>query len=148
MGKVWLDINNRDIKFRVFDRPGQKMYYLTDNFELSFTIKDGKQRFDIIERQCLDENKCIRFSITDDLNGHLMQNTGFFDNNGIEIYEGDIIGGKLVDRNVYYEVVFQGGSWKCRAKTGPDNFFYVQLSLISYGLSVLGNIYENPDVIK
>lgn len=149
MSKVWLDINNRDIKFRVFDRPGQKMYYLTDNMELMFTNKDGEYRFDVIQRQCTpDRDNCIRFSITDSLNGHLMQNTGFVDNNGIEIYEGDILGGKLVDRNVHYEVVFQEGSWKCRNKTGPDTFFYVHLSLIKYGLYILGNIYQNPDIIK
>lgn len=150
MDKVWLDINNRDVKFRVFDRPGQKMYYPSDNIELIFTIRDGKHQFDVVEHQYIpnvNDNKGIKFSMTDTLNGHLMQYTGYKDSNDIEIYENDILVKQMLGKDIYYEVVFKEGSWKVRTKTGDNNYSWNHLATIRIASKIIGNIYQNPNII-
>ena len=72
-------------------------------------------------------------------NGILMQYTGLKDVNGVEIYEGDII--KDTMDSMMYEVIWIDGGF-----TGsglPIDYF------IGVGsFEVIGNIYENPELIQ
>lgn len=69
-----------------------------------------------------------------------LQFTGLYDKNGKEVYEGDIVG----EKDVWWEpVVFDQGC------------FCVDLDPIGYHfegedtcLEILGNIYENPELLK
>ena len=80
--------------------------------------------------------------------GILMQYTGLKDKNGKEIYEGDILyvrygpdalGGK---QGGQYKTV----SWKVSGNKGRTGFNLS--SAIKNNYEIIGNIYENPELIK
>lgn len=121
----------REIKFRAWDKLNKQMFYSNDNLTDFFY-----QGF--IE----DENSVV------------MQYTGLEDNDGVEIYEGDIL---KIDYN--YEVVNPPELFECDAfivygysfcsnyfidnyeKVGLDRFY-------KYKPVIVGNVYENPELEK
>ena len=69
-----------------------------------------------------------------------MQFTGLTDKNGVEIYEGD----KCFDVNDdYYEVKFDD----CCFVAIMNRDVIIDLSDISADVEVIGNIYENPELL-
>ena len=76
----------------------------------------------------------------------LMQYTGLKDKNGKEIYEGDIIDGE----NIGHMVV----EWsECRQafvniKDEVLDGFYIQTYKLNKYFKVIGNIYENPELME
>jgi uncharacterized phage protein (TIGR01671 family) len=97
--------------------------------------------------------------------GVLMQYTGLKDKNGKEIYEGDIAkvhSGSPFMLRYNYEIVFHTSSF-CLQPIGfnmngrrPLSFIYYQDQLdenkvgstVSRELEVIGNIHENPELLK
>lgn len=117
----------RQIKFRAWDKNRKEMY----QFERRITTPPplegkslGKHLFLPLEREDLE----------------LMQFTGLLDKNGKEIYEGDVVN-EGVD-NLNYEVAFQqGGFWLLER----DN----EMGWPESGdIEIIGNIYENPELLK
>lgn len=130
----------REIKFRCWNIAAKAMYPL-EHFALTM---EGR------ELQLMP--KCEHYDKPYILNeGHLiyMQYTGLKDKNGREIYEGDIAEfsvknefGSWEDRRA--EMKFINGCFKFefdsdRDVEGIDNL---------RGVIVIGNIYENPNLIK
>ncbi len=102
---------SREIKFRAWD--GMKMCY---SIEL--------------------RGESHRLSDVFDLPLRWMQYTGLKDKNGKEIYEGDIVKGKITNYSIEFK---QSGGW-----VTSDN-----LPLWAFHEpEVIGNIYENPDLLK
>lgn len=81
----------------------------------------------------------------------LRQYTGLKDKNGKEIYEGDIVEHKDYSAGA---IIFGGNQPTCRSVIQWKNY-YNGYHLAGLGnpfkgeeLEVIGNIYENPDLIK
>lgn len=78
--------------------------------------------------------------------GHciLMQYTGLKDKNGKEVYEGDVCSAKEGDNDfdgytmITERVVFVDGSWRI------GNYRLFSLD----NIRIIGNLYENPELLK
>jgi len=121
---------NRPIKFRAWNKEW-KMMLPVDS--LSFD-KDGAVSVEVtVKASDYDhEKEWGDYVIGDDV--FLMQFTGLHDKNGKEIYEGDIV--EFNGKN--YEVWYRLGCFFACNEVGYENE--------SYG--VIGNIYENPELLK
>ncbi|MEQ2409030.1 YopX family protein [Bacteroides ovatus] len=71
------------------------------------------------------------------------QFTGLLDKNGKEIYEGDILNNG--QRNYFVCWNSERGAWWLKNK---DLIYTTPLGFLSIELFVVGNIYDNPDLIK
>lgn len=119
----------RQIKFRAWDKEECKMYQC-------------------VTVACDNENKWITLIYTDIHlvcsleNEHVvMQNTGLFDIDNKEVYEGDIILIKDGYGQYYCQVHFNNGSFYL----GEELLFD---EIETFECRVVGNIYENKDLLK
>ena len=117
---------NREIKFRAWDNSCKKMR----------GVKGIKDCFSLRSDGFFDENYI------------LMQYTGLKDKNGKEIYEGDIViqnGEKIVVKYGINEVdAFEGIGFNLWSFYGekPNG------KRLKSELKLIGNIYENPELLK
>lgn len=78
-----------------------------------------------------------------------MQSTGMFDKNGNEIFEGDVV--KLVDEydSGIDTVILQEGALGMIIEEMFVPFAAIPiLSEVDYTLEIIGNIYENPELME
>ena len=115
---------NDRFRFRAWNTEANKMYYSTYTEPL---VIGG------------DEHWAIK-GFADDMDSVLMQSTGLKDKNGKLIFEGDIfvdeIGRKMV-------VKYEEGMWTEEGYMTGYNFDFS----IHDNCVVIGNIYENPEIV-
>lgn len=142
----------REIKFRVYlDR----MYYQNEyneyntnlvgidffNKTVTFAAYTDGEEVDNLEKYSFDENNIF---YEKDLK--IMQYTGLKDKNNKEIYDGDI----LSDGNIKkpYKVVFENGSFKAEFEGDFDEYSFDLIDVVAQGCEVIGNIYENLELME
>lgn len=128
-------------KFRCWDEPNKTM-----RFNDEIVIWRGQVY--INEKKELDA-KIKGFSC---LPEYLMQSTGLKDKNGVEIFEGDVVqwGDTLGGEETPIRIA--------TVKIEPDILFDSNVGIFNYGqfaykntekfLTILGNIYENPELLE
>ena len=124
-------IMSREIKFRIFDKGDNKMKYADiEHFDDMFGFRFEHKSFEADGEPDMIE---------------LMQSTGLKDSRGIEIYEGDIIK-KTYGASI---PVFTVAWHDARAMfIQHDGYNEALFHLAPANMKVIGNIYENPDLLK
>ena len=120
----------RDIKFRVWDNERNAMFNSKsvdiDFFEGKIEITSDTIRYDEVYT---DEIKDFE----------LMQYVGCKDKNNKEIYEGDIV--KI--KEYIGQIIYSKGVFFIDVKGD----FYLPIYNVSEFMEVIGNIYENPELL-
>lgn len=71
-----------------------------------------------------------------------MQSTGMQDKNGVEIYEGDIVKVETMGGVVYGYAKYKSFSFMICSEDMD------MIMLVGWDYEILGNIYENPELIE
>ncbi|MED0759150.1 YopX family protein [Aneurinibacillus thermoaerophilus] len=140
----------RELKFRAWDEEKKRMLYSTESYDY------GNTEFRFIDGElCVVRYRCgwNNFPIAEKAKGikGMMQYTGLKDKNGKEIYEGDILSwrehvrmygtdlNKWVTEKVPVRFDDTGAMFLC----GDDFLFKYNEKA-----EVIGNIYENPELLE
>ena len=133
----------KELKFRAWDKTNKEMlkvdvidFYFKEIRVLPYDGNNFSMKFKHVE---------------------IMQSTGYHDKNGVEIFEGDIInsgylfkGSPFEEEDEYEEekgvVTFFNCGFNIEFKNHINLFIDIILSCEN--LEVIGNIYENPELLK
>jgi uncharacterized phage protein (TIGR01671 family) len=130
-------------KYRAWDKVSRRMIVDEQEFIPLIVTNKGVFRLSPHYGENLYEKICLnRFEI--------MQSTGMKDKNGTEIYEGDIV--KPVSFASWIGVVKYSSENAAYILDDHNNEFIrsenVYLSQFNEGLEIIGNIYENVNLIE
>lgn len=124
---------NREIKFR-----GQS---INGNWAFGLIAKDGECVF--ISNSA---GKPFAFEVRPET---ISQFTGLLDKNEKEIYEGDIVECResfgVFSTTTIYHIVYGNGGFFSKEKNSLHNIFLGNKNL---SVSIIGNIHENPELLK
>ena len=113
----------REIKFKLWHK-GFKKFFTTNYSDQISMMPDGNIFW---MGECETDNFII------------LQYTGLKDENGREIYEGDIV--RHATWGDVYEVIFEDGGFYVLSS-------YDFQTINEYPLEVIGNIFENPELLE
>ena len=122
----------RKIKFRAWDKTMNMMIY-QDDTEFKFRLT-GKG----IEVDDLTFVDTAFNEKHEDIDCEVMQSTGLEDKNRVEIYEGDIVS----------YILWLDGEKRKTIVANVDKFRFAVNEDIYGDIEVIGNIYENPELVK
>lgn len=133
---------NREIKFRAWDIDSSEMLYTKENKGIDFFFDFDNSGL------CLFMPKEEDFAEKREAN--IMQFTGFKDKKGNEIYEGDILYNGFNAKGV---MKFENGAFICefqyenKSKIENEKHKF-RISNINSITEIIGNVYENPELLK
>jgi len=120
--------------------------------EIKFRAWDNHHKIMICQRETDRVDKCLTYFETN-IKVNLMQYTGLKDKNGVEIYEGDVLGGVngsingtawkidlfAVEYNICKGFNLHMFMWDDEGNLKMDSTHYCE---------VIGNIHENPELLE
>lgn len=146
---------NRKIKFRVWDKYKKQMYPISS---IDYDIFSQEIRIIAVGHKngmCTSYNKNHNSEKCDITALELMQYTGLHDKNGKELYEGDIV--KITNKNskvISMKPIIADIEWSEEYLTYTlittsvkDAFESLKDYLDEYDIEVIGNIYDNPELL-
>lgn len=129
---------NREIKFRAYLKESKVIV----NIESYFKIKAFLDNTYYLDSNTINDSNCI----IEDF--ELLQYTGLKDVNGKEIYEGDVLawrGNDTTDNSRLSKVIYKGSSFYVVGINWMANWW---LEEQNGSYEVIGNIFENPELLK
>ena len=127
----------RELRFRAWDIARGQMLYWPNEEYLNIAIDFNGQ---IVMDSFDDDGEGYRDRTVSYPKGYyLTQYTGLKDKNGTEIYEGDVISGEYDGDHETWEVGWEEDRDICGWSVTPD---------LCETMEVIGNIYENPELLK
>ena len=151
---------SREIKFRAwYEKTSQMGYDFVSLGRQYFNTETEKTEFKLYIDVMLEDNGSKNKNITsvegvpDGKGLVLMQFTGLFDKNGVEIYEGDVVEhGSRDELDFGVGTVERNKEWacfelKCSYDWG-DTHTSNEVIAASREWRVIGNIYENPELLE
>lgn len=150
---------NRKIKFRVWDKYKKQMYPISS---IDYDIFSQEIRIIAVGHKngmCTSYNKNHNSEKCDITALELMQYTGLHDKNGKELYEGDIV--KITEKEkiskhkvISMKPIIADIEWSEEYLTYTlittsvkDAFESLTDYLDEYDIEVIGNIYDNPELL-
>lgn len=123
---------SREIKFRAWD---------FDSSEMLYTDKDNNRQdfFFSFSEGNLDLLMSVEDDYPENRKADIMQFTGLKDHKEVEIYENDLVLGY----GKPHEVIFADGAFYLKNKNS-----HVRLSRTCGALEVIGNVFENPELLS
>ena len=130
----------RTIKFRAFGRDGMTVV----DGSSDFTIEFGNER-PTIHMFSNGGDYCDSWKPE-----AIMQYTGLKDKNGVEIYEGDILEESTAwgNRDLVQVALNDDFVYTIKNSIGSKGYLFKAISDIDYSYAVIGNIWENGDLLK
>ena len=122
----------REIEFRIYNKKTKKM-------ESVWSIDNARNLIN-------DEQSYYFINSIHEKKSELMQYTSLKDKKGVEIYENDIVKTKIGVMDFVLKVVFENG--KFMAVCDDDDLTAFDLFTIADKCEVIGNIYENSELLK
>lgn len=133
----------REIKFRAWDKDSNKMIFQHDT---NGVLETNDYYFSLNEDDVVllyyDEDYCDYLVC----NAKLMQYTGLIDKNGKEIYEGDIVRHFKRDKEKLLKIEISSG-YGVYAQENDTTKRLIGRSNTHLCYEVVGNIYENPELL-
>ena len=133
----------REIKFRAWDKNDKRIFIDPQMIDF-YNKKIGYMQYQT--EYMPDTSYSIPVGFEEFEYSELMEWTGLYDKNGEDIYEGDIIFESFGEK--YYKVIFENVSFKAEFNGDFDEYSFDLIDVVAQGCEIVGNIYENPELIK
>jgi uncharacterized phage protein (TIGR01671 family) len=138
----------REIKFRIWDKKLNMMLGSND-IAVSLNLNGEVKEINMMA----SSSSCLAYSRNNVMDNYeLMQFTGLKDKNGKEIYEGDIITNETEIVVSEYGVLDYTGEFQKTKCSVTYNSHFCMFNLtedVHHGkFEVIGNIYENPELLN
>ena len=127
-------MGKNEIKIRVWDKEKKRMIY--KNIQSLIFAHHGL----VVEYHIPPMQSHLKV-----YDGIIMLSSGLFDEDGKEIYRGDICSNEVAK----WEIIFHTGCFCGKRIGGSDGTQNTHLALRAIrGLRIIGNIYETPELLK